>query len=451
MTDSAASTPSTAAPAGGSRLIRARLLHFLADPGNAVAPRPGSLELLEDGGLWIEAGRVRRCGPWAAVAAEVPPGTPVDDHSGRLVMPGFVDTHIHYPQTDVIASPGHGLLDWLDRYTFPAERRFADPAWAREVAEFFCDELLRNGTTTALVFGTVHPQSVDAFFGVAQARGLRMVAGKVLMDRHCPDFLADSVQSGYDDSLALIQRWHGVDRLHYALTPRFAITSSDAQLEATGALAQRFPDLVIQSHVAENLAEVAKVRELFPRSRSYLDVYDGYGLLRPRAVYAHCIHLDAEDRQRMAATGTTAAFSPTSNLFLGSGLFDLGQALDEGLRVGIASDVGGGSSFSLLRTLAAGYQVAHLKGCVLSPLRAFYLATLAGAQALGLEAAIGNFEVGKEADCIVLDPACTPLIARRMAGADSLAEQLFVWQTLGDDRAISHSYVQGRLAWQRPG
>jgi guanine deaminase len=451
MTDSAASTLPTAAPAGGSRLIRARLLHFLADPGNGVAPRPGSLELLEDGGLWIEAGRVRRCGPWAAVAAEVPPGTPVDDHSGRLVMPGFVDTHSHYPQTDVIASPGHGLLDWLDRYTFPAERRFADPAWAREVAEFFCDELLRNGTTTALVFGTVHPQSVDAFFGVAQARGLRMVAGKVLMDRHCPDFLADTVQSGYDDSLALIQRWHGVDRLHYALTPRFAITSSEAQLEATGALAQRFPDLVIQSHVAENLAEVAKVRELFPRSRSYLDVYDGYGLLRPRAVYAHCIHLDAEDRQRMAATGTTAAFSPTSNLFLGSGLFDLGQALDEGLRVGIASDVGGGSSFSLLRTLAAGYQVAHLKGCVLSPLRAFYLATLAGAQALGLEAAIGNFEVGKEADCIVLDPACTPLIARRMAGADSLAEQLFVWQTLGDDRAISHSYVQGRLAWQRPG
>ncbi|HMY98959.1 MAG TPA: guanine deaminase [Burkholderiaceae bacterium] len=463
MTDAAAlpapPTPTSPPPAGATRLLRGRVLHFLADPGNALPPRPGSTELLEDGGLWIEAGRVRRCGPWAEIAAEATAeaaeqglsGPPVDDHSGRLILPGFVDTHVHYPQTDVIASPGHGLLDWLDRYTFPAERHFADPAWGAEVAQFFCDELLRNGTTTALVFGTVHPQSVDAFFAVAQARDLRMVAGKVLMDRLCPDFLADTAQSGYDDSLALIQRWHGVGRLCYALTPRFAITSSEAQLEATGALAQRFPDLTIQSHVAENLAEVAKVRELFPRSRSYLDVYDGYGLLRPGAVYAHCIHLDAEDRQRMVATGTTAAFSPTSNLFLGSGLFDLGQALDEGVNVGIASDVGGGTSFSLLRTLAAGYQVAHLKGCVLSPLRAFYLATLAGARALGVAPSIGNFEPGKEADAIVLDPACTPLIARRMARAESLEEQLFAWQTLGDDRAISHTYVHGRLAWQRPG
>ena len=291
---------------------------------------------------------------------------------------------------------------------------------------------------------------MDAFFRVAQARALRMVAGMVMMDRNCPDYLAASAQTSYDDSLALIRRWHQVDRLDYALTPRFAITSSEAQLEAVAALARAYPELPVQTHVAENRAEVEMVRQLFPRSRSYLDVYDGYGLLRPRAVYAHCIYLDAQDRRRMAESGATAAFSPTSNLFLGSGLFDLGQALAEGMAVGIASDVGGGTSFSLLRTLAAGYQVAHLQGHVLSPLRAFYLATLAGARALGLAHAIGNFEAGKEADFIVLDPGCTPLIARRMARADSLEEQLFIWQMLGDDRAVSHTYVRGRLAWRRP-
>jgi len=432
------------------RLVRGEILHFRADPGAATTSESGAAwQHWEDGALWIENGRVVRCASWSEVAAAAPAGAPCTDLRGMLILPGFVDTHIHYPQTDVIASPGRGLLDWLERYTFPAERRYADPAVASEAAEFFCDELLRNGTTTALVFGTVHAQSVDAFFEVAARRGLRMLAGKAMMDRHCPGFLRDTAQSSYDDSRRLIERWDGQGRLGYAITPRFAVTSSPAQMAAAGALAREFPRVAVQSHVAENAAEVAWVRELYPASRSYLDVYDGVGLLRAPAVYAHCIHLDDVDRQRIAHSGAAAAFCPTSNLFLGSGLFDLMQALDAGMRVGLGTDVGGGTSFSMLRTLAAAYQVTHLKGHVLEPLRAYYLATLAGAAALGLDHAIGNFEPGKEADFIVLDPQCTPLLRRRMAQAQSLDERLFLWLTLGDDRAVAAAYVMGKMQWSR--
>jgi len=431
------------------QLIRGDILHFLADPGENGQDDPRTHEYLSGGGLLIENGRVVRCGVWKEVAAAAPPGTQCVDYSGKLILPGFVDTHIHYPQTDIIASPGHGLLDWLERYTFPAECNFADTAHAVEVAEFFCEELLRNGTTTALVFGTVHPQSVDAFLGVAGRRGLRMVAGKVMMDRHCPEFLRDTAQSAYDDSKRLIETWHGIARLGYAITPRFAITSSEAQMEMVGALAREYPTLSVHSHVAENQAEVAWVRKLYPWSRSYLDVYDRYGLLRPGAVYAHCIYLDENDRKRMAESGSSAAFCPTSNFFLGSGLFDLRQALDEGMSVGVATDVGGGTSFSMLRTLGAAYFVSHLKGYVLSPLRAFYLATLAGAKVLGMEALIGNFLSGREADFVVLDPFATPLLARRMAAAQSLEERLFLWLTLGDDRAIEATHVMGEIQWRR--
>jgi guanine deaminase len=445
-------TPEGQAPAPIERsLIRGGILHFLDDPVAGQEEDAGSsFEYFEDGGLLIEDGHVRLCGPWAQVAGAARAATPVVDYRGRLILPGFVDTHVHYPQTDIIASPGRGLLDWLERYAFPAERRFEDVAVAREVAEFFCDELLRNGTTTALVFGTVHPQSVDALFDVALRRGLRLVAGKVMMDRNCPEFLRDTVQSSYDDSKRLIERWQGVGRLGYAITPRFAATSSEEQLEAAGALAREFAQVPVHSHVAESTAEVALIRELFPWSRSYLDVYDRHGLLKPHSVYAHGIYLDAQDRHRMAESGTALAFCPSSNLFLGSGLLDLHEAMDEGVRVGIGSDVGGGTSFSLLRTLAAAYQVAHLKGYVVSPLQAFYLATLSGARALGLEPWIGNFAPGKEADFIVLDAAATPLLARRMAAAQSLAERLFLWMTLGDDRAVEASYVLGVAQWRRP-
>lgn len=435
-------------------LFRGSILHFLRAPVTAHGTDPQAYVYHADGGLLVAAGKVLACGEWSHIHDLArAQGQPFEftDYSGKLILPGFVDTHIHYAQTDVLASPGHGLLDWLERYTFPAERAFADPDWARRVARFFCDELLRNGTTSGLVFGTVHAASVDALFAEAQQRGMRMAAGKVMMDRNCPDFLQDTAQSGYDDSKALIDRWHGVDRLSYAVTPRFAITSSEAQMHAAGALAATDPSLLIHSHVAENRDEVAWVRTLYPWSRSYLHVYDHYGLLRPGAVYAHCIYLDDSDRQRMADTGTTAAFSPTSNLFLGSGLFNLSQAMHSGMPVSIATDVGGGTSFSMLKTLASAYDVSHLNGYVLSPLQAFYLATLAGAQALGLQHCIGNFETGKEADFIILDPAATPLMTRRMQQCQSLEEQLFVWQILGDDRAIHASYLMGEAKYLKSG
>ncbi|HTP95153.1 MAG TPA: guanine deaminase [Burkholderiales bacterium] len=424
--------------------FRGSILHFLSDPGEGEAA--SAYRYLDDGLLLIENGCVAALGPAPDLLPGLPPGTPVADHRGCLMVPGFVDTHIHYPQTDVIGCAGWQLLDWLERCTFPAERAFRDPAHARAVADFFLDELLRNGTTTALVFGTVHPESVDAFFAAAAARGLRMICGKVLMDRNCPDDLRDTPESGYRDSAALIERWHGAGRLHYAITPRFAVTSSDEQLALAGKLARERPEVHIHSHVAENVEEVRRARELFPARRSYLDVYDHFGLLRERAVYAHCIHLDAGDRQRMAQSGAAASFCPTSNLFLGSGLFDLAAADAAGYRVGVGTDVGGGTSFSMLRTLAEAYKVLQLRGQRLSSLRAFYLATLGGARALRLDDRIGSFAPGREADFVVLDPAATPLLARRSAGARSLAERLALFTTLGDERCVRQVYVEGRPA-----
>jgi guanine deaminase len=387
---------------------------------------------------------VRSLGPARILLPALQPGTAITDCTGALIVPGFVDTHIHYAQTDVIASGGETLIDWLERYTYPAERRFGDPVHARGVAEFFLDELLKNGTTTALVLGTVHRQSADAFFEAAAARNLRMVAGKALMDRHCPDYLRDTPESGYRESSELLERWGGAGRLGYAITPRFAATSSAEQLALAGKLAREHPDAHIHSHVAENVKEVAWIRELFPANRSYLDVYDSFGLLRARAVYAHCIHLDAADRRRMARSGAAAAFCPTSNLFLGSGLFDLAAADDAGVKVGVGTDVGGGTSFSMLRTLAEAYKVAQLSGQRLSATRAFYLATLGGAGALALDDRIGNFLPGREADFMVLDPAATPLAARRMQAARTLEEKLFILMTLGDDRMVRQTYVMGR-------
>jgi guanine deaminase len=435
-----------AAPASGPRAFRGRLLHFVDDP-DAKGDRAHVWH--EDGVLVVDGGCVREAGDWRAIRGTLPAGTPVVDYAGKLILPGFIDTHIHYPQTDIIASYGEQLLEWLDRYTFPTERRFADPAHAREVASFFLDELLRNGTTCAMVFATVHPESVDAIFEEASARAMCIVAGKVLMDRNCPEFLRDTADSGYEQSAALIERWHGRDRLCYAVTPRFAPTSTDRQLELAGRLLDEHPGVLMQTHVAENMDEVRWVAELFPWSRSYLDVYDRYRLMRHGAVYAHCIHLDAEDRRRMAECGAAMSFCATSNLFLGSGLFDLDAAREYDVPVGIGTDVGGGTSFSLLRTLSESYKVAQLAKQRLSPLRAFYLATLGGARALGLEDRLGNFAPGKPADFVVLDPAATPLMARRMAHAEGLVEALFVLMMLGDDRAVAATYVMGEARWRR--
>jgi guanine deaminase len=421
---------------------RGAILHFRSDPG--AHDDASSFEFLEDGLLVTRGGHIDAIG----LAQELLPNLPADlevvGHGDSILMPGFIDAHIHYPQTDVIGSGGRQLLDWLEDYTFPTELRFSDPVYAREVAEFFLDELVRNGTTTAMVFCTVHRASVDAFFQAASARHMRMVAGKVLMDRNCPEYLRDTVSSGERDSRELLEKWHGRERLSYAITPRFAVTSSDAQLESAGQLAQAFPDAHIQTHLAENLQEIAWVRQLFPQARSYLDVYDRYGLLRERAVYAHCIHLDPTDRARMAQSGAFAAFCASSNLHLGSGLFDIAAADDSGMRFSIATDVGGGSSFSMLRTLGDAYRIAQLTHQHLSPLRAFYLATLGGARALGLEDHVGRFAVGAEADFIVLNLRATPLLARRTAQSRSLAEKLLVLMTLGDDRVVSRTYVLGR-------
>jgi guanine deaminase len=423
------------------RAYRASILHFLSDPGPGDDPR--STEYFDDGLLVVEGGRVAGVGAATELLPTLPAGTVTTDCRPGLILPGFIDTHIHYPQTDVIASFGTQLLDWLERYTFPAERRFADAAHARAVSEFFLDELLRNGTTTAMVFGTVHRQSVDSFFEAAEARGMRMIAGKVLMDRHCPDDLRDTPDSGYRESAGLIERWHGRARLGYAITPRFAITSSDEQLRLAGELARANPSVHVQTHVAENREEVQWARDLFPWSRSYLDVYDRFGLLRERSVFAHCIHLDADDRKRMGESGAAAAFCPTSNLFLGSGLFDIDQADHAGIPIGLATDVGGGTSFSMLRTIADGYKVAQMRGQTLGARRAFYLATLGGARALDLEREIGNFVPGKEADFVVLDLAATPLLARRTALATSISERLFALMTLGDDRCVRQAYILG--------
>lgn len=427
----------------GPRLkaYRGAIVHALRDPGGGNDE--GAVEYFEDGILTVAGGVVQEAGPADELLKRLPSDTDIVDCTGRLLMPGFVDTHIHFPQVDVIASYGAQLLEWLNEFTFPAEARFADPAVAREAAAYFIGELLRNGTTTALVFASVHPCSVDAVFEVARARGMCLVAGKVLMDRNCPEALRDTAASGYADSKALIEKWHGVDRLAYAITPRFAVTSSDGQLEAAGRLAREHPNVFVQTHVAENRDEVDWVRRLFPERRSYLDVYDHHGLVRERAVYAHCIHLDDRDRARMGEAGAAAAFCPTSNLFLGSGLFNLASMDAHRVRTGMGTDVGGGTTYNLPRTVGEGYKVLQLQGQSLTPLRGFYLATLGGARALYLDDRIGNFEPGKAADFVVVDPGASPLTARRLPGTENVADLLFGLSMLGDDRNIESVYIAG--------
>ena len=423
-----------------AKAVRGEVVSFEDDPRRS----PHALRHWPDGLIVVEEGRIAAVGDAAALLPTLLPGMALDDWRGKLIMPGFVDSHIHYPQTDVIASHGGQLLGWLDRYVYRAEARFSDPATARETADFFIAELLRNGTTSALVLGTVHPQSVDAIFAAAAERRLRLAAGKVLMDRNCPEALRDTAQSGYQQSLELIRRWHGKHRLAYAVTPRFAPTSSEAQLEAAGALYRDNPGVLMHTHVAENRDEVAWVRQLFPKARSYLEVYERYGLLGPRAVLAHGIYLDDEDRRLLAGRGAAIAFCPTSNLFVGSGIFDYGKTHAAGVRVSLATDVGGGTSFSMLRTMHEAYKVSQLAGAALSALDAFYLATLAGAKAMGIDHVIGSCAPGREADLVVLDPQATPLMARRMARAGTLEERLFALMILGDERAVAATYILGQ-------
>ncbi len=425
---------------------RAQLVYFSNDP---VSHPDEAVHHHTDGLLIVQNGHIIAAGDYEQLKHTLQHDAQLTHLPKHIIMPGLIDTHLHYPQTDVIASPAEGLLPWLETYTFPAESRFGDPELAAEVSTIFLDELLRNGTTSAMIYGSVHPESVEALFTQSHARNLRMIAGKVMMDRNCPEYLQDTAESGARDSETLIQRWHGTGRQAYALTPRFAPTSTPAQLAACGELAKHYPDVYVQTHVAENKDEIAWVSQLFPHHRSYLDVYDSYGLLRPRAVYGHSIWLDETDRLRMHDTGSVAAHCPTSNLFLASGLFDFVAMQNSQVLHTLATDVGGGTSFSMLRTMNEAHKVARLKGYHLSALSMFYLATLGAAKALELDEHIGSLQAGKEADFIILDPECTPLMKRRMQSVDSLEELLFLFAILGDDRAISATYSAGVCVHQR--
>ncbi|MDJ0940161.1 MAG: guanine deaminase [Woeseiaceae bacterium] len=420
---------------------RASIVHCLGDPGESGDS--ARYEYFVDGALVVDAGRVVAVGD----ATEVLGGrqdVEVVDHRGKLLMPGFIDCHVHFPQVDVIASYGDQLLEWLEDYAYPGEARYADADYARSAAEFFLDELLANGTTTAAVFATVHAHSAEALFEAASTRRMRLVAGKVLMDRNCPENLRDDAESAYADSKRLIERWHGNGRLGYAITPRFALTSTEAQLAAAGRLAGEHPDTWVHTHLAENDNEIAEVRKLYPWSPSYLDVYDHFGLLRERSLFAHCLHLGDADRRQLHEKRCSVAFCPTSNTFLGSGLFDLASMRDAQVRVGLATDVGGGTSLSMLRTMAEAYKVLQLGGQSLPASRALFLSTLGAAEALGLDRHIGNFLPGKEADFVVADPAATAIGARRDTQLETIEERLFALLTLGDDRHIVATYVDGR-------
>jgi len=366
-----------------------------------------------------------------------------------LILPGFVDCHVHYPQTEMLAAYGEQLLEWLENYTFPTERAFSDANTSRRVAELFLDELLRNGTTTALAIATVHKASVDAFFVAARTRRMRMICGKVLMDRNAPDDLLDTPETGYHDSKALIERWHGKGRLRYALTPRFAPTSSDAQLTRAGQLLHEHPGIYLHTHLAENRKEVEWVETLFPQCSGYLDVYDHFGLLGRHSIFAHCIHLNDDEFALLHNTGSGIAFCPTSNLFLGSGLFNLSLAENRQVNVGFGTDIGAGTSFSLLQTIGEAYKIQQLRGHQLSPLKSMYMATLGGARTLDLDSVIGNFESGKEADFVVLDYRATPILALRLERCTRLADKLFALAILGDDRAVKATYVLGKEAYHR--
>ena len=432
--------------------LRADLLDFDADPGWA-SPDPATglvpgVRWRPDHWLLVEAGRITGVQPAAAFTPDDSVWS-VEDQRGRLLMPGFIDTHVHSPQLDVIASYGTELLDWLETYTFPAEMRHADPAVAAAGAELFLDALLAHGSTSAVVFPTVHVGSTEALLAGAHRRGMRLVTGKVLMDRHAPDGLRDDVTGAERDSRDLIRRWHGSGRLAYAMTVRFAPTSTPGQLAMAGRLMAEVPGLYMQTHVAENRAEVAWVAELFPEARSYLDVYHRAGLLNERAVLAHGIWLDDADRALLADTGAQIAHSPSSNLFLGSGLIGWPELEAAGARVSLASDVGGGTSLSMLRTLADAYKVQALRGVRLTAWKALHGATLGAAEALGLSNEIGRLEPGCLADLALWDWAAGPVATHRDARVRQLHERVFAWMTLGDERNLAATWVAGRALFRR--
>lgn len=419
-------------------ILRGRVLTFVEEPQDL--DDTGSYRYWEDGEVEIANGRIVSVGPFDGAQQA---NATIIDHRPHLILPGFLDPHIHYPQMQVIGSYAAGLLEWLNTYTFPEEQKFADPAHAAAIASAFFDTLVRHGTTTAGVYCTVHPQSVDAFFGEAAKRNMLMVGGKVMMDRNAPEGLLDTPKSGYDDTKAGIAKWHGQGRAHYAITPRFAITSTPEQMEAVESLAREHPDLHIQTHVSENLAEIAFANELYPNHGDYVGIYEKYHLLGPKTLLGHCIHLSHRETEALAETRSVAVFCPTSNLFIGSGLFDYDRLHAHGVRIAVATDVGGGTSYSMLRTLDEGYKVMQLRGHRLNPLKSFYHMTLGNARAMSLDDRVGTIAPGMDADLVVLDARAAPEMAVRMERVETLANELFLLQTCGDDRSVIETYVAG--------
>ena len=424
-------------------LILGQTLSFTADPFSAG---PGAARHDSHGAVLVEDGLIRAVGPADTLRAAHPQAR-VTDYGHALISAGFIDAHVHYPQTAIIASWGKRLIDWLNAYTFPEEMRFSDPAYARAVASRYFDLTLANGTTTACSYGTIHPASVDAFFAEAQSRGLRALAGKTCMDRDtAPAGLRDTAQSAYDDSRALLERWHGVDRLSYVITPRFSPTSTPDQLAALGALWAEHPDCLMQTHLSEQVDEIAWVKSLYPGARDYLDTYEAHGLLGKGGLYGHAIHLEPRERDRLREVDASLIHCPTSNTFIGSGLFDMGGLKAAGHRIGLATDTGGGSSFSMLRTMAAAYEVAQLRGRALHPAELWWLATQGAARSLRLDSRIGNLAAGMEADLVVINLASTPAIAQAAARAETVWEAVFPTIMMGDDRAVQAVWVGGNVA-----
>lgn len=429
-------------------VIRGRFLDIqkTVAQANQIADQ---VRYLEDGVLITEQGKIRWFGTWNDAQDHLPINIEIQHYPEQLIIPGMIDTHIHFPQTEMVGAYGEQLLSWLNTYTFPTEIQFKDKAYASEIAKFFVNELLKNGTTTALVFCTVHPESVDALFEAAAQHQMRLIAGKVMMDRHAPEALCDTADSSYDDSKALIEKWHGQGRALYAITPRFAPTSTPEQLERAGQLKAEYPDVYVHTHLSENKDEIAWVKDLFPAQKGYLDVYHHYGLTGQRSVFAHCVHLEDAEWQCMHETDSAIAFCPTSNLFLGSGLFPLNKTWQQQVKVGLGTDVGAGTSFSLLQTVNEAYKVQQLQGDKLSAYESLYHATLGGAKALDLDDKLGNFNVGKEADFVVLNIKPTALQQLRQSRSKSLEDSLFALFTMGDDRNVEATYIYGQKAYSQ--
>lgn len=426
------------------QLFRGKILHFPRATDNPDK----DVVCLHDGALVVEGKHIVAIGDFAEIQPAYAHAT-VLDHREHWIMPGLIDSHLHFPQTEMLACYGEQLLSWLENYTFPTERKFSDPKYASAMADVFIRQLLKNGTTTGLVYPTVHANSVDALFTAASSMDMAMVTGKVCMDENSPDTLKDTPAQAVDESLALIQKWHNKDRNLYAITPRFAPTSSRAQLQGLGELASAYPDVFIQTHLSENQQEIAWVKSLFPERDGYLDVYDHYGLVRPRGVFGHCVHLTDKEWARMAKAGATIAFCPTSNLFLGSGLFPLDTARKYKVPVTLATDVGAGTTFNMFKTYGEAYKVCQLQHTRLSPMQGLYLMTQGAALAHQLSHSIGNLNPGSHADFIIVDPAFDELTTHRLHNKDSKEETLFALSMLGDDRSIRETWIAGSAQYRQ--